>query len=784
MRRAALAADQGPTDEQQATRWPFGALMEELGDPQDPTNVTFPFLRRMRRDHIVSMGLHFIAMPIVKAPWYYEADDARAAAMADNILRPIYGDLILTILRFLWAGYSPAAKNYDVVSPTWSYNDIDGNSKPVWDNGNIGAVIYKPVTQLRPENALPVYNNGKFNGITYDGRYGGIGYFLVSGQRKPSIDLLHSVWAVHDKANEDGSPFGFPRIAHCAPIFHMYRYIWTLLGRAFENNADPGPVMRYPREEANTLDGEGNSISTVQVALRMGRRRRSGSTIALPSDTYRDFQDKPTGVKLWDIEYPKADISFDSIQNFLGFLEAAKLRALWLQEQGLIDATSGSTSNRNVASEFGQQRDASQNVLMNQIDTFIDEVFMRPIMAMNMPTYEGKLVKKTLGFGADDEDIVRQVFQLMGQKEDGFARFGIDVRRLAEARGFPMMDPAEQRKLLDVAAKQASKGGPPPVTPDQGRRALVTQTGFGDFVYNQLPGTLSLADIAARGVDDGDFVASLPRVDAFSDTGVIDATRDLRSRMVSFLAWSYADIARHLGKQKTLDLDEELADSTAEEIAERLVLSWNVDLSLIEGLLGGVRKSMSKIFNSAAGVQCLKLGHRADEPTDVLDQWCVTSVSGAITALRDQAMTMLVDVIAERASYSELAAAVRARSEGLPAARAAAMAVDEAINVYNLAVVEVGREAGLAAAQIVDADSDRHGEIVALSQISPADLESGSLSIRLLTKAAHGVDVRSEELDGGLLARFDADSDTILLSPEIDRAERSKYLLAVGERLA
>jgi hypothetical protein len=89
-----------------------------------------------------------------------------------------------------------------------------------------------------------------------------------------------------------------------------------------------------------------------------------------------------------------------------------------------------------VASEFGEQRDASQNVLMNQIDTFIDDVFVKPAIAMNMPTYEGKLEKKTLGFGSDDEDIVRQVFQLMGQ-EDGFARFGIDVVASPSREGSP-----------------------------------------------------------------------------------------------------------------------------------------------------------------------------------------------------------------------------------------------------------------------------------------------------------------------------------------------------------
>jgi hypothetical protein len=800
LRRAALAADQGPNDEAQANVYPRQSQLELLGDPQDPTNVTFPFLRRMRRDHMVAMGLHFISMPIVKAPFYYEADDARAAAFADNLIRPIYGKLVLTILRMLWAGYSPAAKNFEVVNPAWRYLDEQGNIKRVWDEGPVGAVVYRPVTQLKPENALPAFKNGRFNGITYDGRYGGNGYFIIDGQRKPDIDLLHSMWAAHDVESEDGSPFGFARIAHCAPIFHMYRFVWTLLGRAMENNADPGPIVRYPQDDPGFRDTDGKTVTNVSTALKIGRRRRSGSTIAMPSDVYVDFQDKPTGVKKWDLEYPTVNTSFAEIQEFLGFLESAKLRALWVQEQGLIEG-SGGQSNRNVASEFGDKRDESQVVLMGQIDEVIDEQFVKPAMAMNMPWYEGKLVKKSLGFGSADDQIVQQVIQLAGQAQSKgtLATFGVDVRRLLESRGFPMLDHAAQQKLLDEAAKEASKTPTPVVTPTQGRRALVTQTGFNETMYQQIPDAIVLSE-------DGDFVAALPSTDVFGDKQVLASTRDLRTASAGFLSWAYADFARYVGKQKSLDLAAELEALADEDllvgtdkvtrVVNKVIDGWRPKAEKLTDYRKRAQSVFQRVFDRTTGIQLEKVGSSVKlNSTDKaaaawLDARGAELVTGILETTRAQLAEVLADGVREGKSTSEVAKDIRAHFDGFPATRAAAIARTEIGEAYNYATARAGIAAGLAKAQLIDGNQDkpckdRNGKIVDLADALKQRLNHTNCTfyIRLLAKATAAFEVRYERLDG-LHARYDADTETVLFSPDIAAHDEAAYLLAIGDLLA
>lgn len=809
LRRAAASAEQGPTAEQQAHAYPRGEALEYLGDPQDPTNVTFPFLRRMRRDHMVAMNLHFIMMPIVSAPWYFEADDARVAAFADNLIRPIYGHTVLVALRMLWAGYSPAVKNFELVNPTWTYMPgINDDPKQVWDQGSIDALVYKPMTELKPENAKPVFDrSGNFHGIGYDGSFGGVGYFVIGGERKPNVDLLHSFWATHDKEGSDGSPYGFPRIAYAAPIFHMYRYIWTLLGRAFENNADPGPVVRYPREELPTTDADGKLVKNVDVALRIGRRRRSGSTVALPSDPYTDIQDKPTGKYKWDVEYPKSETNFSEIMDFLGFLETAKCRALFLQEQGLIEG-SGGQSNRNVASEFGQQRDDSQFVLLTQIFSTIVDSMVKPALAMNMPWYQGKLEMKTVGFSSQEDEVARQILQLAGQED--YRNFGVDVRRLLDSRGMPMLSHADYKKVREEAATKPT--APPAVEPTQGRRAHVTQTGFDrraglpEMSYVQVPDRIELAA-------DGDFVASLPKTDAFADKQVLSATRTLRNDSQSFLAYLYADFARFIAKQKGLDLAElaqavenEHFDRTGEQLAaatkvsrmvDSIIALWRPKSDRIAEFSTKARSLLGRVYDRTASVHLERLSStvNASSKDDVAAAWLDERGAQLVTGVMETTTRQIAEVLAEGVregkSTKEIAADLRQHFDGFPATRAATIARTEISQAYNYATATTGIAAGVKKGQLLDGNSDgackkRNGRIVSLSDALKEKLShpNCTLTIRLLPAVSDSFAVRYEPLDDQLEARYDIDTETVLFSPDISPDGEVAYLLALGEALA
>lgn len=738
----------------------------------------------------------------------HNCENAQVAAFADNIIRPIYGRLTLVILRMLWAGYSPAAKNFETVNPNWTYlPGIDEDPLPVWDQGSVQALVYKPVTPLRPEVCRPVWDaNGNFNGIGYDGRYGGPGYFTLNGQRTPDVDAAHAVWSVHDQDSESGSPWGFARVAYCAPIFHMYRYIWTLLGRAFENNADPGPVVRYPREDVPQVDADGNAVRNVDVALRIGRRRRSGSTVALPSESYVDLQDKPTGVQKWAIEYPKNETSFAEILKFIEFLEASKLRSLLISEQGLI-TSSGAQSNRNTMASASQQRNESQLVLMKQIIDVIEQVFVAPAIAMNMPWFEGNLSMRTVGFGDQEDDVVKQILQLEGQLDP--RTFGVDVKRILASRGLPMYSAADYKKVeAQIAADPPQL---PAVKPTEGRRALVTQTGFDretgkpEMSYVQLGGRIELSD-------DGDFVASLPRTDAFADAKVLAVARSLRSTSSGFLSWLYGDFARYLGKQKNLDLTEVL-EQVAEEhlsgfgvelagadgvraVVDRIMAGWRPSVDRIAAYSKAARTALGRVVDRTASLQLSRVGSKASASSldEVAAAWLddrgAELVSGVLDTTRKQIAEVLADGVRAGQTTTQIAADLRAHFSDFPVNRARLIATVEIPTAFNYATVQAGQSAGIAKAQLVDGHYDsfcsaRDGRIVSLADAAKERLAHPGchLCVRLLPNAPTNLEVRREPLDG-LMARYDPGSETVLLSPDISQEDESRYLIALGDSFA
>lgn len=1063
-------SEQGPSSrEMSGTRFGQG-IMDGL-DYQDPTSVTFSFLRRMRRDHIISMGLHFITMPLIKAVWFMDSDDARAAAFADNLIRPIFPELVEACLRFLWSGYSPMVKVFKTVQPEWKYIEA-GEPKKVWDNGSIEALVFDEIKPLKPEVCVPKWTDtGRFDGIAYDQSYGQ-GFFVVQGNRKPEIDVNHALWATHDSISEDGcqppgeqvlttegyvsieeldaskhklvsynpqsnkihrgigsspkhkgysfevferphqgemitieaggpamrcttnhkltvrwspeaenhwavylmrkgdhwrigttqiikqkerqknsglgyrlwqeqgdqawildafdsktealfhealwsqqyavpdlcfqasnhtltqdqidsfwsqvdsepgakrlladhhrelayplyeresgkqsarqvgthyrwtihaanlmsglmelpldpgtgmtptwsafdlsresydgpvyslqvdpykhyvsggvitrnSPWGFPRIAHAAPIFHTYRFMWKLIGRAFENSADPGPVVYFPSTEiANWADGVKKTIQ--QRALAIGTSRRSGSTVALPSDVWTDFQDKPTGVRKWAIEYPEIHTNFESMQSFLGALESAKFRAIWLQEQGMIEG-SGGQSNRNVASEFGSQRDASQAVLMGQVVQLIMNYLVKPAMAINMPEFSGRLEMKTLGFGQDDEDLVRQVIQLTMAADQ--TNFGVDVERLLAARGLPMKDPLELKRLREEAIKRQAQLPAPAVQPNEGRRAKVTQTGFNretgqaEMSYVQLGQDLRHIDLGG----DEEFVSSLPRIEAFSDKNVVGFTRELRWETKNFLSWMYDNFARYVSRVNLGSIDAELDEDIAIEdrpdaIAQSVLNGWNPRIQRVDEFSSRTNHFITCAYNRGAHKTIKELDASINlNPfdRDYGNPWISTHTTklseDILAGLGQHLLDVVADGVREGSTNKQIAAEVRDRFTDVPDDIASTHARRQAVSAYNHGVMVAGLAAGVKKVQTLN-----DGEILPIAD-AMSEVFGCSPEIRLLRGASENLSVITAELDGRRRAMYDPNGEQIMFSPEVTEQERVSYLLMVGEKLS
>ena len=167
----AAKTDSAPSAQAQTQTVPLASL-NQLLSKFDVQRIPISRLRLMRRDPMIAFALFFIQAQLLRARWSIKCPDAQVAAFVDNALREIWPSLVMNYMNKLTFGWQAAVKRFALTNPDWTYidsNNPNATESPVWDNGTIQAVTWKPFVPLPPEGAEPNWDdNGDFNGIKYN----------------------------------------------------------------------------------------------------------------------------------------------------------------------------------------------------------------------------------------------------------------------------------------------------------------------------------------------------------------------------------------------------------------------------------------------------------------------------------------------------------------------------------------------------------------------------------------------------------------------------------------
>jgi hypothetical protein len=391
----------------------WGDMSEALGQPFNVNKIPLSKLDQMRRDPMISFGLMFVKVPIIRARWKIECVDPQRAAFVENALKQIYGRFVLAYLNCLDYGYSPIVKRFEYTNPDWTYVDpATDEQKLVWPYKTIQALTWKPFMPLNPRHARPKFNSkGEFSGIDFmpgssDWSYG---VFSSNSGRTADIPLDWSLWATNEKDSEFGSLYGYPRTGYAYRFWWSYWYKFGISDRAFEKWGDPPFVIFHPADEG-VEDEDGNAIDFGDHALATAEQLRSGANVAMPSSVIRGYtEDRPTNIREWDFEQIETTANFSALNESFEYLDIAKLRAVLVPEQSLVEGKGGSSS-RNVASEFGQLLKESQAVVMEEIDDHINRFMIPQLLEANFG--DGPSCRKvTTGFDPQDVETMRAIVQ-------------------------------------------------------------------------------------------------------------------------------------------------------------------------------------------------------------------------------------------------------------------------------------------------------------------------------------------------------------------------------------
>jgi hypothetical protein len=466
--------------------------MDQLGDPYNTELIPISKLRLMRRDPVIGFGLSFIKTPHVRARWYIDAKDsngpnAQVAAHLDHDLRRIMASFVLQWANSLDFGFQALARRFEFGVPSGTYvgpgQDGTPTNLPIWQQGNIQPIRWKPFVALRPETVEPNWNtDGSFNGINYDGELaalpGGTGAKPAEGEEnQQQIDLYHSLWITNERDQNFGSIFGYPRLGYAYRFWWSYWFRWAITDRAFEKKADPSIIIKHP--EGQFIDPTtGQATLYSDYALTIGNRLRSGGVITIPSTPYEGVNG-PTSIPEWDIDSTKNMVDFDPFDKTFDYLDIGKIRSLWIPEQSLVEGKGG-TSSRNVAAELDSSFTESQAVMSVQIQETINRWVIPQWLAVNYPEFlqnQGTANLVIQGFADEDVAFTQQILQLIGQQTQGINKLitMVDLQKILDDAGVPLLDikaQAEAQTQL-VQTLQAQAGPSQAVAPKAGQNGSV-----------------------------------------------------------------------------------------------------------------------------------------------------------------------------------------------------------------------------------------------------------------------------------------------------------------------
>lgn len=376
----------------------------------DLSKLTLQDFRTMRDHYQVNASLAVLSFMQHQSDFHIECSDKRIREFVDEQIRSNWTMLNRSMATANWAGYSPAALEWE--------NDSSSNR-----------VVLDKVKDLIPEECT--VNWKTVNGWAPPGRtppkfkvYDGIKQF---GQPWP-IPVENSFW--YPLLMEEGNYFGrkLLRPAFQSWFFSILLHLYA--NRYYERFGEPTPVGRAPYDETIDL-GDGTSMQGNEYMLQMLQRLRSRAVVVLPNDKTQDANGRPQFE--YDIEYLESQMRGADFERYMTRLDEEISIGLFTPILLLRTADVGSYN-------LGQGHERIYQIMLNAmnddrkqyIDSYIISKMVDYNFGVNAP--RAKIVFRKLG-NANAEMVKELILSLLNRD-----RLKLDIEELGQISGMTLTE--------------------------------------------------------------------------------------------------------------------------------------------------------------------------------------------------------------------------------------------------------------------------------------------------------------------------------------------------------
>ncbi len=414
-------------------------------DPADrlvnATKLTPPLVAAMREHYQVSACLLVQTLPLVRAGWVIECDDDDIREHVETWLGSIMRELMRSLARSMWAGYSPNVLVWNVDPAT-------------------GGLYVSNVRDLDPFTCKPMTDAA--------GRY--IGMVQHKGTKdEVRIDALQTLWGV--EGLESGNLYGRSILTAAREPWQRQRLLETWHSRHLERFGEPIVRVRHPegtyvvnQAEITAAVAAGQEppdpiiADKADEAIKLGEGLRNHTVAALPSDRAVTADGKDVGYA-WDLDFLEA--SRDGSQAFADKIaeeDRRIARAIFVPDLLLSNTEAGSYSlgkeHRSMWTDSVESRLAEYagQITRHVVDRLVDFNF-----GESAP-------RARLSFEPQTDESRDELWTLVQTLVAG-GRLPVDVLRIADRVGLPLAaDAAEQVEAADE--EDPTPDDAPAVEPD------------------------------------------------------------------------------------------------------------------------------------------------------------------------------------------------------------------------------------------------------------------------------------------------------------------------------
>ncbi len=387
--------------------WVSNSLDQYMGH-YNPDEISIDTYNKIRMNAQVAAGLKVIKLPIIGQQWTTVCDDKDIAEFIDQLLRPLWYNLLTSILTAVDYGFSANEIVYDI-------KDLELNrkyeAKPFF---NKKAVVWKKFKSLYPDSViikLDAMEN--FDGIIQ--RWWGHNVY---------VPVEKSFIFTHDKGDSFGNLFGTSRLKPAYDVWFWWINLVQFMMRYFERKGTPPVVVKFPLGQ--TKDGTDHA----DIALEMGKALIGESVIAIPSTTYENTPPK------WDLNYLLDDKRGEMFLSALTFFENKILRAMFVPERTITQDSSSKAGSYSLSQVHADMFLLGEEALLVDIENQLNKYVVRRLIEYNFGPKAPQCYLKIERITDARKGFLKEVFFQMVKNGNAIPA----AREIADIVGVPLED--------------------------------------------------------------------------------------------------------------------------------------------------------------------------------------------------------------------------------------------------------------------------------------------------------------------------------------------------------